>query len=208
MNAMLHRTRGILVGALRPVAWVGGQLAGLFGGGRDGGDEGDERGGGGEGAGTSVAKSGMDDVTLARKVESEIFRATRIPKGTVDVNAVDGVVYLRGEVKRPEHIRRLEARTRAIPEVRDVENLLHLPKTPAPTRADTPRRQQRTGGSRVKDKAATRPRGSAGAKTAQTSRRAAAERLAEPLPARTAGEHTGRSPAPMGSIGDDPSHDA
>src|SRR5881275_1397392 len=39
-----------------------------------------------------------DDVTLARKVESEIFRSEEVPKGEINVNAEDGVVYLRGEV--------------------------------------------------------------------------------------------------------------
>jgi hypothetical protein len=90
-------------------------------------------------------KPDMDDVTLANKVETELFRPADAPKGTVNVNAVDGVVYLRGEVKHPEQIKQLEQRTRRIHEVRDVENLLHLRKTPAPTRADTPSSQQRTG---------------------------------------------------------------
>ncbi len=49
-----------------------------------------------------------------------------------------------GEVERAEQVRGLETKARAVPEVRGVENLLHLRKTPAPTRADTPRRQQRT----------------------------------------------------------------
>src|SRR5436305_623036 len=89
-------------------------------------------------------KPEMDDITLARKVETEIFRGRGAPKSTVDVNVVDGVVWLRGEVKRPEQIRRLEQKAREVPEVKGVENLLHLPKTPASTRADAPRRQQRT----------------------------------------------------------------
>ena len=93
----------------------------------------------------SAPKPGMDDLTLANKVETELFRPADAPKGSVNVNVVDSVVYLRGEVKRPEQINELERRTRQIPEVRDVENLLHLRKTPAPTRADTPRSQQRTG---------------------------------------------------------------
>src|SRR3954469_9984683 len=79
-------------------------------------------------------KQGMDDVTLARKVESEIFRPQGAPKGKVDVNAVEGVVWLRGEVKNQAQSKKLEAQVRAIPEVRGVENLLHLPKTPAPSR--------------------------------------------------------------------------
>jgi hypothetical protein len=93
--------------------------------------------------GRRAPKPDMDDVTLARKVETEIFRPRGAPKGSVDVNVVEGVVYLRGEVKRPEQIKTLEARVREIPEVRGVENLLHLPKTPSPTRADTPRRVQK-----------------------------------------------------------------
>jgi hypothetical protein len=92
----------------------------------------------------SAPKAGMDDVTLARKVETVIFRGPDSPKSTVDVNVVDGVVWLRGQVKRPEQIRSLEREAWAVPEVRGVENLVHLPNTPAPTRADTPRRQQRT----------------------------------------------------------------
>jgi hypothetical protein len=93
-------------------------------------------------------KVGMDDVTLARKVESEVFRAADSPKGDVDVNVVDGVVYLHGQVRQPEQINEIETRTRRVPEVVGVENLLHLPGTPAPTRADAPRSQQRSGAPR------------------------------------------------------------
>jgi osmotically-inducible protein OsmY len=75
----------------------------------------------------------LDDVTLARKVETELFRDADAPKGQVDVNAVEGVVYLRGEVERPEIIRDLEDAARKVSGVKRVENLLHLPGTPAPT---------------------------------------------------------------------------
>jgi hypothetical protein len=85
----------------------------------------------------------LDDRTLKAKVESEIFRSEDAPKGTVDVQVVDGVVELRGQVKRPEVKRELEEEALAIPEVRDVRNLLHLPKTPAPGRADSPGRLKR-----------------------------------------------------------------
>ena|SRR5215210_4327572 len=88
-------------------------------------------------------KPGMDDRTLKNKVESELFRDADAPKASVDVQVVDGVVELRGEVKRPEIKEALEAEARKVPEVRDVRNLLHLPKTPAPTRADSPGRQKR-----------------------------------------------------------------
>jgi hypothetical protein len=75
----------------------------------------------------------LDDVTLARKVETEIFRDAEAPKGQVDVNVVDGVVYLRGEVERPDMINDLEQATRKVSGVKGVENLLHTPGTPAPT---------------------------------------------------------------------------
>jgi osmotically-inducible protein OsmY len=75
----------------------------------------------------------LNDPALARKVETEIFRDPDVPKGDINIQAYDGVVELRGEVPRPELIDELVERTRSIPEVRDVENLLHLPGTPAPT---------------------------------------------------------------------------
>jgi hypothetical protein len=138
----------------------------------------------------------LDDVTLARKVESEIFRGAAAPKATVDVNAVDGVVWLRGVVKRPEQVKELEARARKIPEVRGVENLLHLPKTPAPSRADTPASQRRTRsarGGRERERT-ERPRRITGRQNVD---KTAAP--AEPSPAAKATTGSGRGPAPFGS---------
>ena len=68
-----------------------------------------------------------DDTTLARKVESEIFRDSEVSKGQVNVNAEDGVVILRGEVERPELSADLEEKTRKVSGVKGVENLLHTP---------------------------------------------------------------------------------
>jgi hypothetical protein len=147
--------------------------------------------------GDSSPKPDMDDVTLARKVETEIFRDGKSLKGAVDVNAVDGVVWLRGEVKHPDEVRELEQQVRAIPEVRDVENLLHLPKTPAPTRADTPRRQQRTRSSTRRPTPRTRATG-----RITDDRTDAIERSAEPSPAQHADGQEGRTAAPMGSQGE------
>jgi osmotically-inducible protein OsmY len=75
-----------------------------------------------------------DDVTLARKVETEIFREADIPKGRINVNAENGKVVLRGEVEQPELIKDLEKRTKKVQGVQEVENLLHVQGTPAPTR--------------------------------------------------------------------------
>jgi osmotically-inducible protein OsmY len=74
-----------------------------------------------------------DDVTLARKVETEIFRDADIPKGRINVNAENGKVVLRGEVEQPELIKDLEQRTKKVQGVQEVENLLHVPGTAAPT---------------------------------------------------------------------------
>jgi hyperosmotically inducible protein len=87
----------------------------------------------------------LDDVTLAHKVESELYRRTGVPKGRVSVNAEDGVVFLRGVIDRQEDIERIEAGTRRIAGVRDVENLLHMPGTPAP--ASRPKRERAIRGS-------------------------------------------------------------
>jgi osmotically-inducible protein OsmY len=78
----------------------------------------------------SSPKPAMDDVTLARKVETEIFRPAVWPKEAINVNVVNGVVQLRGEVKRPQDIKQIEREVRQVPEVRDVQNLLHTPGTP------------------------------------------------------------------------------
>jgi gas vesicle protein len=74
----------------------------------------------------------FDDVTLARKVETEIFRDADVPKGQIDVNVQEGVVQLRGEVPSPDMLNDLVEKTRKVQGVRDVESLLHLPGTPAP----------------------------------------------------------------------------
>jgi osmotically-inducible protein OsmY len=71
-------------------------------------------------------------MTLAHRVESELFRRVEVPKGQIDINAEDGAVFLRGVVERAEDIARIEEAARRIPGVRDVENLLHMPGTPAP----------------------------------------------------------------------------
>jgi osmotically-inducible protein OsmY len=69
----------------------------------------------------------LDDVTLARKVESEIFRPADAPKGKVDVNAEDGVVYLRGELDDQDEIDSLVEAARRVAGVREVKSLLHTP---------------------------------------------------------------------------------
>jgi hypothetical protein len=72
----------------------------------------------------------LDDVTLAQKVQSELRAGADM--GRISVNAENGIVFLRGTLEHDEDIERLGNAARAIAGVRDVENLLHAPGTPAP----------------------------------------------------------------------------
>jgi osmotically-inducible protein OsmY len=71
----------------------------------------------------------LDDTTLVDKVESIVFRNHDVPKGQININAENGVVFLRGQVEDPELVEALEARVRKVRGVKDVENLLHTPKS-------------------------------------------------------------------------------
>jgi hypothetical protein len=119
----------------------------------------------------------LDDVTIARKVETEVFRTRSVRKGDIDINVVDGVVFLRGTAKNPAQVKSIEAKARTVPEVRDVENLLHLPKTPA---------------------RASKPRSTPRAKTRSVNADKTATRTGD-APADLAKEREGRKPAPLGS---------
>jgi osmotically-inducible protein OsmY len=72
-----------------------------------------------------------DDVTLARKVETHIFRPHDAPKGDVSVDVEAGVAYLRGIADATWSARFAEG-ARQVPGILDVRNLLHPPGTPAP----------------------------------------------------------------------------
>jgi osmotically-inducible protein OsmY len=73
----------------------------------------------------------LDDTTLVDKVESIVFRNHDVPKGQINVNAENGVVFLRGQVEDPELVETLEARVSKVRGVKGVENLLHTPETSA-----------------------------------------------------------------------------
>ena len=79
-------------------------------------------------------KPQLDDVTLALKVETEIFRDDDVPKGQVNVNAENGKIVLRGEVEKPAMIKDLEKRAKKVQGVAEVENLLHTPGSAAPAK--------------------------------------------------------------------------
>ena len=75
----------------------------------------------------------VDDVTLARKVETEIFRDPEAPKGQVSVDVQAGVAYLRGVVEAEGWIAKLADEAAKVDGIKGVNNLLHAPGTPAPS---------------------------------------------------------------------------
>ena len=79
-----------------------------------------------QGAASTVAGArDYDDVTLAHKVETELFRPDDVPKGAISVNVNDGVVELRGELADQAQIDALGKTARQVGGVKDVRNLLH-----------------------------------------------------------------------------------
>jgi len=88
------------------------------------------------------AEEPLDDLTLAQKVESELFRRAGVPKGQLSVNAEEGVVFLRGVMERQDDIERLEEEAHRIAGVHAVENLVHRPGTPAPASRSKLERQR------------------------------------------------------------------
>jgi len=75
----------------------------------------------------------MDDMTLADRVRSEIFRDHDAPKGGVSVDVQSGVAYLRGEVPDDAWIERFGTAARKVTGIDGVKNLLHTPGTATPT---------------------------------------------------------------------------
>jgi osmotically-inducible protein OsmY len=70
-------------------------------------------------------REALDDVSLARKVESVAFREAGVSKAHVSVNAENGVVYLRGRLESEREIEDLVRAAAAVEGVARVENMLH-----------------------------------------------------------------------------------
>lgn len=75
-----------------------------------------------------------DDRALADRVRTEVLRDPG--RSHLNVDAVDGIVSVRGEVPDRETALDIERRIRAIPGTVGVDNLLHTPGQPAPNKAD------------------------------------------------------------------------
>lgn len=80
---------------------------------------------------SGIGSSNLNDASLAKKVESELFRDPAVPKGALNINVQQGVVVLRGEVPDAAMRERLESTVRDVAGVWEVENLLGLPETAA-----------------------------------------------------------------------------
>jgi osmotically-inducible protein OsmY len=68
----------------------------------------------------------VDDVTLAARAETELFRDPSIPKGSININAERGTLVLRGEVPSSELRDRLGDEAERINGVWSVHNLLRV----------------------------------------------------------------------------------
>ncbi len=77
-----------------------------------------------------------NDAVLVDKVKSEVLTRWNYPIGDISVNAVDGVVELRGMCEAPEQIDELEQEVRKVTGVIEVRNYLHLPNTAAPNKEE------------------------------------------------------------------------
>jgi osmotically-inducible protein OsmY len=71
-----------------------------------------------------------NDAALAEKVETVLFRDPHVPKGSLNINAEEGVVILRGEVPDVPMRDRLAERARRIRGVSEVRNLVHVGGSP------------------------------------------------------------------------------
>lgn len=70
------------------------------------------------------------DQAVTSRVESALFASGNVPKDQININTVDGVVYVRGTIGTKEQIDEIERRVKGIEGVDAVINLLRLP-TPA-----------------------------------------------------------------------------
>lgn len=86
----------------------------------------------------SEAQVPDNDRSLVDKVRSEVLGKDEFRPYTVNVDAADGVVVLRGQLDRPEQIRSLRDEVEKVPGVRVVESYLHLPGTPPPNEPGIP----------------------------------------------------------------------
>ena len=84
------------------------------------------------GAASSLTGGGVDEIAerdqaVTGRVETTLFRDNSLPQGQININTVDGVVYVRGTVSSKEQIDEIERRVKGVEGVDAVINLLRLP---------------------------------------------------------------------------------
>ncbi|MDQ3963534.1 MAG: BON domain-containing protein [Actinomycetota bacterium] len=77
-----------------------------------------------------------NDQALVAKIESEVLSRWNYPKGTISIDAADGVVTLRGAAENADQIKSLESEVGRVAGVTQVVNYLHMPGTDAPNKTD------------------------------------------------------------------------
>jgi osmotically-inducible protein OsmY len=75
-----------------------------------------------------------NDETLRDKIQSEVLTRHNYPKGDINVNVENGVVYLRGQVNTEDQLSALDQEVRKVTGVVDVQNLIRVPAAPAPSK--------------------------------------------------------------------------
>jgi len=75
-----------------------------------------------------------DDPTLSDRIHSTVFGEPDVPDDRLTIEVVDGVVTLRGELDSQDEIDDVAARIAAVPDVRSVDVMVHLPGEPAPNK--------------------------------------------------------------------------
>lgn len=78
-------------------------------------------------AGGSIDAAAQRDQEINGRVEAEVFRNASVPQSQLNINTVDGVVYIRGTVGSQELIGDIEDRAKKVSGVDAVINLLRLP---------------------------------------------------------------------------------
>lgn len=85
-----------------------------------------------------------EDRFITDRVMSMVFRDPSLPKGGVNVNTVDQVVYLHGHVGDAAVAAEIERRVRDVPGVRDVVNVINRPDVdPSAVRANQVRQEEK-----------------------------------------------------------------
>jgi hypothetical protein len=72
----------------------------------------------------------MDDAAIASLVRTKVLGRPDLDTGSLVVDVVKGVVFLRGDLKDRRQVDEVVNLTGAVPGVQEVKDLIHLPESP------------------------------------------------------------------------------